>query len=112
MPTPMYNSIVSKDPVLTGEKSMAYVIPLEFVDGPVVDCRISIQAAFIRPDWTLVFVDHNVMITFHVMKLRRPVTREDLKPTSEVSLFFILYLQLENLRYIAMAIFVEQSSWA
>ncbi|TFK58102.1 hypothetical protein BDN72DRAFT_731871, partial [Pluteus cervinus] len=40
---------------------------------------VSIQAAFVGPKWTLVFVDHNVMMTFHVMALRRTVTVQDFK---------------------------------
>ena len=46
--------------------------------------QISIQAAFVCPEWTLIFVDHNVMITFHIMALHSSITREDLLPSSKV----------------------------
>ena len=36
------------------------------------------------PEWTLIFVDHNVMITFHIMALHSAITREDLLPSSKV----------------------------
>jgi hypothetical protein len=33
---------------------------------------------FVRPEWTLVFCDHNVMISFHVMKSRHILRMDDL----------------------------------
>ncbi|KAK6971850.1 hypothetical protein R3P38DRAFT_3140101 [Favolaschia claudopus] len=85
MPTAMYRTIVSKPTIPRGQKSRAYEIPAEFCDGPPEAPRIiSIQAAFIRPEWTLVFCDHNVMITFHVMRLRGKVEEDDLKPGSQL----------------------------
>jgi hypothetical protein len=68
-----------------GEKSKAFSIPPKHYSGPAgSQGQVSIQAAFIRPDWTLIFVDHNVMISFHVMALRNVCTAADLKPTSKV----------------------------
>ncbi|KAJ7136726.1 hypothetical protein C8R44DRAFT_868851 [Mycena epipterygia] len=87
MPTAWYNIIVSAPTVPRGCKSRAFAIPNEFIDGPVntkpgSDLKISIQAAFIRPNWTLVFVDHNVMISFHLMQMSDSFSREDLNPAS------------------------------
>ncbi|KAJ8088642.1 hypothetical protein PM082_013885 [Marasmius tenuissimus] len=84
MPTTQYNVITSKAPVTRGSKSMAYRVPLEFVYGPGGECRLSIQAAFIRPDWTLLFCDHNVQIVFHVMRLRRDCEERDFDANSTV----------------------------
>ena len=49
------------------------MVPALLCNEPRGDRLISIQAAFVRPDWTLIFVDHNVLMTFHVMCLRRQV---------------------------------------
>ncbi|KAJ7234501.1 hypothetical protein B0H12DRAFT_1142729 [Mycena haematopus] len=85
MPTTMYRAIVSQPDVQRGEKSRAYQIPPEFCKGPPgAPSLISIQAAFIRPNWTLVFCDHNVMITFHVMRLRPNFRPEFLQPGSQL----------------------------
>ncbi|KAJ7444404.1 hypothetical protein B0H11DRAFT_1931144 [Mycena galericulata] len=61
------NSTTSKNPPIhRGEKSYTFLVPDELVDGPPVGGRkISIQAAFIRPKWTLVVVDHNASGLFH-----------------------------------------------
>ncbi|KAJ7800060.1 hypothetical protein B0H14DRAFT_2901324, partial [Mycena olivaceomarginata] len=69
MPTKMYHDIISQTPVLRGKKSFSYPIPAKYIDGPKLetDRVILIQAAFIRPNYTLVFTDHNVMIQFHLM---------------------------------------------
>ncbi|KAJ6537257.1 hypothetical protein DFH09DRAFT_1178343 [Mycena vulgaris] len=72
LPTRWYTTITSQMPVKRGEKSRAFPIPSEYIldsDAPSKEGHIiSIQAAFIRPKWTLVFVDHNVLITFHLMQ--------------------------------------------
>ncbi|KAJ7181277.1 hypothetical protein C8R46DRAFT_1187422 [Mycena filopes] len=70
IPTSWYHTIVGQPPVERGKKSFAFPVPDEFVDGPLGGRIISIQAAFIRPKYTLIFVDHNVMIQFHVMQIR------------------------------------------
>jgi hypothetical protein len=82
----MYDEIVSSPPVPRGTKSKTYNIPPALWDGlPGVQGQISIQAAFRCADWTLIFVDHNVMITFHLMVLQKPCTPQDLKPGTIVS---------------------------
>jgi len=47
-------------------------------------------SAYVCPEWTWIFVDHNVMFTFHIMALRHVYTKEDLKPDSEVFHFLFL----------------------
>ena len=72
---------------------------------------VSIQAAFRCTDWTLIFVDHNVMITFYVMALRTPCTLEDLEPGSTVSTAspcYVLFLIIT----LAMEPHMESHSWA
>jgi hypothetical protein len=84
-----------------GKKSHAFRIPSHLFDGPPgVDGQISIQLAFIRPDWTLIFADHNVMISFHVMHLRQPCKEEDFYPGSRASFqnfckFSVLTLKMQ-----------------
>ncbi|KAJ7479662.1 hypothetical protein FB451DRAFT_1239519 [Mycena latifolia] len=82
--TEQYREIVSQPPVRRGEKSFAFRIPEKFCDGPLNghEHLVSIQAAFIRPKWTLIFVDHNVFMTFHLMQARRPFIPEHLKSGS------------------------------
>ncbi|KAJ6604005.1 hypothetical protein B0H10DRAFT_2078016 [Mycena sp. CBHHK59/15] len=46
------------------------------------DRIISIQAAFIRPEYTLIFVDHNSMIQFHVMRMSDDFGPDQLTPGS------------------------------
>ncbi|KAJ6629795.1 hypothetical protein B0H10DRAFT_1985398 [Mycena sp. CBHHK59/15] len=46
------------------------------------DRIISIQAAFIRPEYTLIFVDHNSMIQFHVMHMSNDFGPDQLTPGS------------------------------
>lgn len=91
MPTEWYREIVSKPPVPRGKKSFAYAIPDEFIDGPARKRVISIQAAFVRPQWTLVFVDHNVMIQFHLM-LSQSFLPSHLDPGSKVRIHFLVFL--------------------
>lgn len=96
VPTAQYDTIVLSPPVNRGEKSKTYNIPPNIWGGlPSVQGQISIQAAFRCPDWTLLFVDHNVMITFHVMALRKPCTRQDLMPGSIVSTRYSIFIQHE-----------------
>ncbi|KAJ7159319.1 hypothetical protein C8R43DRAFT_1234061 [Mycena crocata] len=84
IPTEWYHRITSSTPVSRGEKSFAFPIPDEYIDGPLSDRIISIQAAFIRPKWTLIFVDHNVMIQLHLMQMSSVFTRADIAPKSAV----------------------------
>ena len=77
--------------------------------------HISIQAAFRSEDWTLLFMDHNVMITFHIMGLRNSCKREDLEPGSQVSFFIILFIFFFNLKLLiaqAMGSYLEPHSWS
>ncbi|KAJ7433922.1 hypothetical protein FB451DRAFT_1312985 [Mycena latifolia] len=82
--TEQYREIVSQPSVRRGEKSFAFRIPEKICDGPLNghEHLVSIQAAFIRPKWTLIFLDHNVFMTFHLMQARRPFIPEHLKPGS------------------------------
>jgi len=86
----MYFAIVGRKLEKQGQKSYAYGTPSEFFDGPPGSSgQISIQLAFIRPDWTLIFTDHNVMISFHIMRLRLPCKESDFQPSSKVSSDYI-----------------------
>ncbi|KAJ3573001.1 hypothetical protein NP233_g2714 [Leucocoprinus birnbaumii] len=63
VPTAVYRDITALPPVARGEKSKAFQIPSEHWGGPSnVPALVSIQAAFVRPDWTFIICDHNVMI--------------------------------------------------
>lgn len=84
MPTNMYKTIVESKPVPRGDKSKAFRVPQDLHDGPNDSVTITIQMAFVRPDWTLIFADHNSMITFHLMRLRRPFTASEFRPGSKV----------------------------
>lgn len=86
MPTKMYQDIIAQTPVSRGEKSFAYPIPADYIDGPKLDIGrvISIQAAFICPEYTLVSVDHNVMIQFHLMLVADSFSPAGLGPHSKV----------------------------
>ncbi|KAJ7677154.1 hypothetical protein B0H17DRAFT_1139801 [Mycena rosella] len=66
--TQWYSEITSAPTIRRGECSHAYALPDCYVQGPENPKQcISIQAAFIRPNWTLIFVDHNIMIQFHLI---------------------------------------------
>ncbi|KAJ7680035.1 hypothetical protein B0H17DRAFT_1182162 [Mycena rosella] len=66
--TQWYSEITSAPTICRGECSHAYALPDRYVQGPENPKQcISIQAAFIRPNWTLIFVDHNIMIQFHLI---------------------------------------------
>ncbi|KAJ7185883.1 hypothetical protein C8R46DRAFT_1289221 [Mycena filopes] len=84
MPTEWYHRIVAQAPVQRGAKSFAYPIPAEYMDGPSRERLISLQAAFVRPKWTLVFVDHNVMLQFHLMQASSSFVASDLEPGSKI----------------------------
>ncbi|KAL0567247.1 fatty acid synthase alpha subunit Lsd1 [Marasmius crinis-equi] len=85
LPTKKYQQIIALPTVKRGEKGTAFQVPSDYIIGPerTEPLKISIQAAFVRPQWTLLFVDHQVFITFHVMRLWRCGTAKDLKPGSE-----------------------------
>ncbi|KAF5348274.1 hypothetical protein D9756_010448 [Leucocoprinus leucothites] len=83
IPTSVYKEITSASPVKRGTKSWVFKIPPSHWSGPPdLSSLVSIQAAFVRPDWTLIFCDHNVMITFHVMAIRRSIDSSDFEPDS------------------------------
>ncbi|KAJ7660424.1 hypothetical protein B0H17DRAFT_1185359 [Mycena rosella] len=84
IPTDWYQIITSQPPVTRGQKSYAFRIPDEYLDGPVNGQVISIQAVFICPEWTLLFVDHNVLITFHLMRASGSFVPVDLQPGSSI----------------------------
>ncbi|KAJ7490481.1 hypothetical protein FB451DRAFT_1361348 [Mycena latifolia] len=84
MPTAWYRQIVSQPPAHRGEKSYAFIIPGEYIDGPAGEHVISIQAAFIQPIWTLVFADHNVIIQFHLMQFSGNFVPGDIHPGSSI----------------------------
>ncbi|KAJ7698850.1 hypothetical protein B0H16DRAFT_1705916 [Mycena metata] len=75
-------NIVNTPTVQRGSKSQAYPVPNEYIDGPANGVVISIQAAFIRPEYTLIFCDHNVMIQFHLMQMPPGFSAQDLDPAS------------------------------
>ncbi|KAK1236062.1 fatty acid synthase alpha subunit Lsd1 [Marasmius sp. AFHP31] len=85
--TTQYKQIIKQPLEKRGKTSKAFRLPIEYVQGPSSTSLVSIQAAFIRPDWTLLFCDHNVQITFHVMRTRRVYTGEHLQPGSELWLY-------------------------
>lgn len=90
MPTEYYHTIASAKPVPRGKKGLAFPIPSKLVNGPGKDTVITIQMAFICPDWTLVFADHQVMITFHVMLLKELCCAQDFATDSKVSLAILM----------------------
>jgi hypothetical protein len=70
---------------------MAFPVSEVFCVGPPgCSTMVSIQAAFRRPDWTLIFVDHNVMITFHIMHFRQYPPIHYFQPGIAVSFFSLL----------------------
>ena len=90
-------------------------MPQQYWDGlESVQGLVSIQAAFRCTDWTLLFVDHNVMITFHVMALKKPCMPEDLTPGSTVSdhEFRLPCSSNHYLFTLAMEPHMERHSWA
>ncbi|KAJ6491240.1 hypothetical protein DFH09DRAFT_1291076 [Mycena vulgaris] len=95
LPTRWYTTITSQMPVKRGEKSRAFPIPSEYIldsDAPSKEGHIiSIQAAFIRPKWTLVFVDHNVLITFHLMQASPAFLPSHIEPGSTSKIWSALW---------------------
>ncbi|KAJ6469536.1 hypothetical protein DFH09DRAFT_1111147 [Mycena vulgaris] len=95
LPTRWYTTITSQTPVKRGEKSRAFPIPSEYIldsDAPSKEGHIiSIQAAFIRPKWTLVFVDHNVLITFHPMQASPAFLPSHIEPGSTSKIWSALW---------------------
>lgn len=64
-----------------GVKSCGYLVPSKYHCGVAgAKVLVTIQAAFIRPEWVLIFLDHNSMITFHVTRIKATLGLE-LKPT-------------------------------
>lgn len=113
IPTDIYSKITSSSPIQRGKKSKTFLIPEELYDGPPDSIgQISIQAAFVCPDWTLIFADHNVMVTFHVMALRYAITKEDLLPSSKVCGFF---MSMNSSHYsfgsVDLALYMELQAW-
>ncbi|KAF7965872.1 hypothetical protein HWV62_41174 [Athelia sp. TMB] len=80
-----YDEIVSSPMQKRGKKTLCWPIPSRLFKGPpgATGC-ITIQMAFRRPDWTLVFADHNSMITFHIMHVKRCCVESDFKPCSQM----------------------------
>jgi hypothetical protein len=98
-------------PVLQGKKIKTFIIPLEIFDGPSgMVGQISIQVAFICPDWTLIFIDHNVMITFYIMALHHPISKADLEPSSRVS-HSNLKFKINQCSVIDLATALELQAW-
>ncbi|KAJ6595067.1 hypothetical protein DFH09DRAFT_1136116 [Mycena vulgaris] len=95
LPTRWYTTITSQTPVKRGAKSRAFPIPSEYIldsDAPSKEGHIiSIQAAFIRPKWTLVFVDHNVLITFHLMQASPAFLPSHIEPGSTSKIWLALW---------------------
>lgn len=92
MPTSMYQDIVAGGVQDRGTLGTAFVIPQKHCDvlpngGQPWDVTISIQVAFIAAGWTLVFCDHNVLISFHLMALKAQVPRSAImvgEPVSDI----------------------------
>ncbi|KAF8175168.1 hypothetical protein BJ912DRAFT_1064411 [Pholiota molesta] len=85
IPTPVYNDIIAEGFEARGNKSYMFKIPRKHWFGPKgTPGYIRILFAYMCEDWTWIFVDHNVLMTMHVLRLRRPVTREDLEPGSSI----------------------------
>ncbi|KDR73757.1 hypothetical protein GALMADRAFT_212561 [Galerina marginata CBS 339.88] len=85
IPTDVYHTMLAEGAVGRGTKSQTFLVPSNCRSGPAGNIQqLSMQAAFVRPDWTLVFVDHNVMITFHIMALKRAILSSDLEPGSSL----------------------------
>ncbi|KAL1749669.1 hypothetical protein FB107DRAFT_280447, partial [Schizophyllum commune] len=86
LPTSDVRRIMDSPPVKrpSAEKSKAFEIPLDLCKGPKTDPLVSILATFERPEWSLAFVDHNVMLTMHVMRLRKAPSQDDVSPGGSV----------------------------
>ncbi|KAF8904026.1 hypothetical protein CPB85DRAFT_1438069 [Mucidula mucida] len=85
IPTKEFNEMTSVPAVSRGAKSKTFTIPDHLFHGPPGSSgQASIQLFFRRPDWTLIVLDHNVMISFHVMRLHHVCTQDDLQPGSVI----------------------------
>lgn len=93
MPTSDYRTIVEAPTNSRGKKGKQFIIPKSIYDGPQNHGIVTIQMAFICPDFTFVFADHNVMVTFHIMCLTLFCVQSDLTPSLMVS-FPCSYLQI------------------
>ncbi|KAJ7801825.1 hypothetical protein B0H14DRAFT_2614946 [Mycena olivaceomarginata] len=81
----MYHDIVSQPTILRGDRSHAFPIPVEFSDGPEGSEHLipSKQCLYVQSGLWF-FCDHNVMISFHVMKSRHILRMDDLQPGSMI----------------------------
>lgn len=105
MLTKHYESTISGDTVKRGVKGTAFQVPPALLKAGLkrsTPLLITIAAAFVRPLWTLVFVDHQCFMTFHIMRLRRPCSPADFVPNSLVILesFCAVYnIFIDDYRY-------------
>ncbi len=68
--------------VSRGTKSKTFTIPNHLFHGPPGSSgQASIQLFFRHPD---IVLDHNIMISFHIMRLHHVCTQDDLQPGSVV----------------------------
>ncbi|TRM64260.1 hypothetical protein BD626DRAFT_249847 [Schizophyllum amplum] len=85
-PTAQYEDIISIPPVIrpNAAKCKAFVVPPKYHPKGLEDREflVSIIAAIVRPHRTQLFVDHNCLITFHIHRLRHPLTAYDMTPGS------------------------------
>ncbi|KAJ7607309.1 hypothetical protein FB45DRAFT_877753 [Roridomyces roridus] len=88
MPTEMYRRIVSQ-PTRQRRSGLAFPVSPDCISGPKrEDILLTIQAAFVRPKYTLVFVDHQSFIGFTLIRMASHFTLDDLEPTSEAGFEF------------------------
>ncbi|KAJ4500573.1 hypothetical protein C8R41DRAFT_810021 [Lentinula lateritia] len=85
--TEKYRTIISCPTVSRGATGKAFPVPDELlVNCPqrsqVNPLLATIPAAFVRPKWTLLFLDHQCFITFHIMRLQHPCSESDFIPSS------------------------------
>ncbi|TRM55833.1 hypothetical protein BD626DRAFT_541773 [Schizophyllum amplum] len=85
-PTSMYETITAQPPVSRGEKGKAFIVPAQYHPEGLEDREmlVSIIAAIVCSRRTMLFVDHNCLIAFHMSRLRRPLTADDFRPGSPV----------------------------
>lgn len=85
----MYQEIVAS-PTYHRNKSgvLAWRIPQHLTTGPQPFILITIQLAFIRPDHTLIFVDHNALLSFHIIRRRQSCLSTDFSSNSQVSISY------------------------
>ncbi|KAI5885432.1 uncharacterized protein SCHCODRAFT_01176814 [Schizophyllum commune H4-8] len=78
--TSQHNTIISQPFIRRGKKSKGFPVPYEYCFGLTGSPVVTILMALVRPEHSLVFADHNVLMSFHVMRLRKRCSRDDLKP--------------------------------